>query len=124
MLEFFYIVESYIAVGLAVNKANAYRILICCYRGKDEFFTSKTLEFPSAFSLQKFCHGNLAYSAALVYQDEPSLFFVFVYCKFQAIILPVIVIQYLILVGIHQTDDGSNWAVTVFIIMQGIVAQT
>lgn len=56
VIEFIYVVETHIAVGLAVNESYAYRIFIGCDGSKDEFFARISLEYPASLSLQKLCH--------------------------------------------------------------------
>ena len=111
-------------VGFAIYESYTYGIVIRGNGRKDEFFASVTLECSAPFSLQELSHRNLAYLSAFIDKNEPSFFFIFMNSQFQAIILPVVFIQYLVFIRIHQTDDCRDRAVAFLVIVQGIVAQT
>lgn len=52
MIEFIYVVETHIAVGLAVNESYAYRIFIGGDGSKDEFFARISLEYPASLAAE------------------------------------------------------------------------
>lgn len=79
VLKLYDIVKSYISVALAIDEAHAYGVGIGGNGGIDELLASVSLEYSATLSLQELLDGNLAYSSALIYHDEPSFFFILMY---------------------------------------------